>query len=171
MDSPQPIGKGQTISAPHMHAMALECLHAYLRDGCKILDVGSGSGYLTACFAKAVAPHGKVIGIETIPSLVELSIKNVQQSNPELFEAGVIDLLLGDGQAGYEAEAPYDAIHVGAAAAHVPQKLLDQLKPGGRMVCPVGRQHDIQMFCQFDKSADGTVTREGLIEVRYVPLV
>jgi protein-L-isoaspartate(D-aspartate) O-methyltransferase len=87
------------------------------------LDVGSGSGYLTACFAKAVAPNGKAIGIETIPSLVELSIKNVQQSNPELFEAGVIDLLLGDGQAGFEAEAPYDAIHVGAAAAHVPQKV------------------------------------------------
>jgi len=103
--------------------------------------------------------------------LVELSIKNVQQGNPELFEAGVIDLLLGDGQAGFEAEAPYDAIHVGAAAAHVPQKLLDQLKPGGRMVCPVGKQHEIQMFYQFDKSADGTITREGLVEVRYVPLV
>ncbi|CAF4375830.1 unnamed protein product, partial [Adineta steineri] len=79
-DAPQPIGYNVTISAPHMHAHALEMLHDKLIPGARVLDVGSGSGYLTACIARLIQPNGKVIGIEHIPELVQLSIKRISKN-------------------------------------------------------------------------------------------
>ncbi|XP_078089697.1 l-isoaspartyl protein carboxyl methyltransferase, like isoform X2 [Mustelus asterias] len=170
MDSPQSIGFGATISAPHMHAHALECLKEHLHEGARVLDVGSGSGYLTACMARMVGPTGKVVGIDHIPELVEQSIHNVQSDNSTLLSSGRLSLIVGDGRRGYPDGAPYDAIHVGAAAAVVPQDLLHQLKPGGRMVVPVGVNRGSQALQQFDKMADGTITRTTLMGVIYVPL-
>ncbi|OCT68773.1 protein-L-isoaspartate (D-aspartate) O-methyltransferase 1 isoform X1 [Xenopus laevis] len=170
MDSPQSIGYKATISAPHMHAHALELLEDKLIEGAKALDVGSGSGYLTACFARMVGLTGKVVGIEHINHLVHDAIQNVKQDDPTLLSSGRIKFVVGDGRLGYPDEGPYDAIHVGAAAAIVPQELLKQLKPGGRLILPVGPEGGSQVLEQYDKDNEGKITRARLMGVMYVPL-
>ncbi|CAG8528129.1 5205_t:CDS:1 [Acaulospora morrowiae] len=168
MDSPQQIGYGATISAPHMHAIALENMESFLRPGAKSLDVGSGSGYLTVCMAEMVGSEGKVIGIEHIPQLVDMAKSNVQKDRPEFLESNRIEFLVGDGRNGYPEEAPYDCIHVGAAAETTPQVLIDQLKSPGRLFIPVGSGS--QYIYQFDKDVNGNVTKKSLMGVMYVPL-
>ena len=151
-----------------MHAIALELLEPSLRPGARVLDVGSGSGYLVAVFGRLVAPAGRVIGIDHIPELTEQSLRNLEKSNNDLLAAGTIEVHAGDGYEGYLPAAPYDAIHVGAAAPVMPQKLIDQLKPGGRMVIPVGRI--IQELIVVHKRMDGTVVETHHDAVRFVPL-
>ncbi|KAK4350601.1 hypothetical protein RND71_029914 [Anisodus tanguticus] len=169
VDSPMSIGYNATISAPHMHAMCLELLEDRLQPGMHTLDVGSGTGYLTACFALMVGPQGRVVGVEHIPELVAWSIKNVEKSAAApLLKEGSFSLHVGDGRKGWPEHAPYDAIHVGAAAADVPQDLIDQLKPGGRMVIPVGTYfQDLKVI---DKNLDGSIRVRTETSVRYVPL-
>lgn len=169
VDSPMSIGYNATISAPHMHAMCLELLEDRLQPGMHALDVGSGTGYLTACFALMVGPQGRAVGVEHIPELVAWSIKNVEKSAAApLLKEGSLSLHVGDGRKGWPEHAPYDAIHVGAAAADVPQDLVDQLKPGGRMVIPVGTFfQDLKVI---DKKMDGSISVRSETSVRYVPL-
>lgn len=167
-DSPAPIGFNATISAPHMHAYALEMALPNLKPGAKVLDVGSGSGYLTVCFAKFVEPAGRVIGIEHVEGLVDLSIRNTEKSHKHLMESGLIKYVVGDGRLGYPAEAPYDVIHVGAAAGQVPPALLGQLANGGIMIIPVGELDQSVRLIKKDQS--GHVTQTDVLPVRYVPL-
>jgi protein-L-isoaspartate(D-aspartate) O-methyltransferase len=170
-DKPQGIGYMATISAPHMHAYALELLRDHLANGSRVLDVGSGSGYLTVCFAKMMNdPKGVVYGIEHIPELVKLSIANVKKSpDADLLTSGRVVLKEGDGRKGMKEFAPFDAIHVGAAAEKLPQELVDQLAKGGRMVIPVGK-HGEQDFLIVDKDKNGQIRVNKALGVTYVPL-
>lgn len=124
-DSPQYIGHNATISAPHMHAHALQTLEPYLNPGARVLDVGSGSGYLTACFAELVAQEtGKVTGVEHVQALVSDAEENVKRDGKRgLIDDGVVQFVCGDGREGYPANAPYDCIHVGAAFDGHPEKV------------------------------------------------
>jgi protein-L-isoaspartate(D-aspartate) O-methyltransferase len=115
-DSPQTIGYGATISAPHMHAYALELLHSRLVSAHTALDVGSGTGYLTAAMALSMPPGAKVYGIEHVPELVKKSIENIKKGNPEVMDK--IKIEVGDGRMGWtkDKDIKFDVIHVGAAA-------------------------------------------------------
>lgn len=168
-DSPMSIGYNATISAPHMHAMCLQLLEQNLQPEMHALDVGSGTGYLTACFALMVGPKGRAVGVEHIPELVSSSIENIQKSAvAPLLKEGSLSVHVGDGRLGWPEFAPYDAIHVGAAAREIPQPLIDQLKPGGRMVIPVGNIYqDLKVV---DKNLDGSISIRTETGVRYVPL-
>ena len=170
-DAPQQIGWNITISAPHMHCRALEELREQLRPGCCALDIGSGSGYLTAAMAALVGATGRAIGIDHIPDLVEWSRQNVRRDGKAaLLDSGQLQLEVGDGFAGHAAAAPFDCIHVGAAPVSVPPALKEQLKPGGVLLLPVGPALD-QNFVRIERSADGArYTETKLFAVRYVPL-
>jgi protein-L-isoaspartate(D-aspartate) O-methyltransferase len=171
-DSPQRIGYGATISAPHMHAMCLELLEHLLVDGAKALDVGSGSGYLVAVMADLVGPNGKVYGIEHIDQLVDFSLKNLEADRPDLLEKKIIEVSVGDGRLGIPQHAPFDVIHVGAASSGLPMELIRQLKVGGRMIVPVEDRHGDQALIQIDKTGEGDsdYSEKVITGVRYVPL-
>ncbi|PSC68503.1 L-isoaspartate(D-aspartate) O-methyltransferase [Micractinium conductrix] len=170
-DSPLPIGYHETISAPHMHATCLELLRDHLKPGARVLDVGSGSGYLSAAMGLMVGETGKVVGIEKHPELAALSVSNVRRDHPELLDGGAVQLragnVLGDV---LEREEGFDAIHVGAAASSLPDILVRKLNPGGRMVIPVGPQWEYQVMQVVDKDREGQVKKHNLMHVRYVPL-
>ncbi|XP_073134889.1 protein-L-isoaspartate O-methyltransferase 1-like isoform X2 [Henckelia pumila] len=169
VDSPVQIGYNATISAPHMHATCLELLQNNLKPGMHALDVGSGTGYLTACFAVMVGPQGRAVGVEHIPELVDSSIVNIQKSAAaQLLKEGILSMHAGDGRLGWPQFAPYDAIHVGAAASEIPEALIEQLKPGGRLVIPVG--NIFQDLKVVDKNMDGSLSVRSETSVRYVPL-
>lgn len=137
-------------------------------DGAKVLDVGSGSGYLSVCFAHLVKPRGLVIGLDHIEGLVKASIRNTMRSHNSLLESGCLKYVVGDGRLGYPQEALYDVIHVGAACPRVPRPLLDQLAPGGIMIIPVGEF--FQAIRVITKDANGEVSERDELPVRYVPL-
>lgn len=170
-DMPLSIGYGQTISAPHMHAVAVEVLRSNLRQGARVLDVGSGSGYILAVFGIMVGPNGRVLGVERQEQLAMHSISAIQASNPDLLEAGVVHISVGNvlGEV-LEKEGPFDVIHVGAAAASLPDLLVEKLAPGGIMMIPVGSQDGPQELEYIQKHNNGDVTRTPFMEVRYVPL-
>ena len=168
-DSPDLIGFNATISAPHMHAFALESMLPYLKPDSRVLDVGSGSGYLSACIASLLGENGVVVGIDHIPGLVEQSMKNVRRDGKEEWlKSGKLQLLIGDGYQGYEKLKPYDVIHVGAAAKEIPKALVDQLALGGILIIPVG--HYQQFMTLITKDQDGKLREKKSLAVRYVPL-
>ncbi|KAI4161050.1 MAG: hypothetical protein LQ342_005213 [Letrouitia transgressa] len=170
-DSPQTIGFSATISAPHMHASAAESLLPFLHPAARVLDIGSGSGYLTHVLANLVGPEGKVVGVDHIQGLVELAERNVRKSEDGrgLLQSGRVRFVKGDGREGFREGAPWDAIHVGAAAREEHAGLLEQLRAPGRMFIPVGDAFG-QYIWVVDKKEDGSVTREKSFAVRYVPL-
>lgn len=176
IDTPQPIGYGATISAPHMHAHALELLFDFVtKEGARILDVGCGSGYLTACLARLADENAKTYGIDVVPELVELARTNFAKGDQDLIDSGRVVLKHGNGWQGLPQEGPFDAIHVGAAAETLPRELLMQLKVGGRMVVPVGPDGGNQELVQVDRTSHdtdaGAFKVTSLMGVRFVPLV
>jgi protein-L-isoaspartate(D-aspartate) O-methyltransferase len=186
-DAPQSIGHGATISAPHMHAHACQYLLPWIHPDAHILDVGSGSGYTVAVFHHliktassantngAVSPSsvspGKVVGIDHIRALVDWSVENLKRDGlGEALDKEEIVMVTGDGRKGWAPGAPYDVIHVGAAAPEMPQALIDMLKAPGRMFIPVGPDGGDQDVWTVDKDAEGNVQQTRLFGVRYVPL-
>ncbi|KAF8983626.1 hypothetical protein BGZ46_009888 [Entomortierella lignicola] len=164
-DAPQTIGYNATISAPHMHAAALESLSPFLFSGARVLDIGSGSGYLTVCMAQMVGPQGRVVGVEHIPELVELATENTLKDHPEYMQEGRVAYHTADGRIGFPQETRYDAIHVGAAADSMHQELVDQLNAPGRMFIPVCVD-DGQAIIVVDKDESGRVTKRKAMDVR-----
>jgi protein-L-isoaspartate(D-aspartate) O-methyltransferase len=167
-----------------MHATAAESLlpHLSSRPDARVLDIGSGSGYLTAVLASLLGPQARVIGIDHIQGLVDLANRNVAKSEQgrQWLESGKVRFVKGDGRLGFadddgddeggerERERGYDAIHVGAAAKEAHEVLVRQLRRPGRLFIPVGE--DVQFIWIIDKMEDGTVVREKQFGVRYVPL-
>jgi protein-L-isoaspartate(D-aspartate) O-methyltransferase len=158
-DAPLPIGNGQTISQPWVHARYLELLHLTGKE--RVLEVGTGSGYQTVLLAHLVA---QVFSIERIPALM-------QQARDNIHRAGVnnVSILLGDGTIGWREYAPYDAILVSAGAPSIPQPLLDQLAEGGRLLIPVG-DRDEQKLILAERRNGQVEVRDGA-SVRFVPLL
>ena len=158
-DSALPIGNGQTISQPTVHARSLQEMRLTGRE--KVLEIGTGSGYQTALLAQLAA---QVFSIERMPALLDRARDTLQQ-------LGIrnVSLLLGDGTLGWTTYAPYDGIVVGAAAPDVPQPYLDQLAEGGRLVIPVGDREE-QMLTVYTKRG-GQIDKRDVGPVRFVPLL
>jgi protein-L-isoaspartate(D-aspartate) O-methyltransferase len=157
---PLPIGLGQTISQPFIVALMTEL--AQPASDARVLEVGTGSGYQAAVLARCVA---KVYSIEIVKPLGERA-KALLAS----LDVRNVEVRIGDGYKGWPEAAPFDAIVVTAAPDHVPQPLVDQLAPRGRMVIPVGSRHGIQELLVITKDVDGRTTSKRTIAVRFVPL-
>ena len=161
LDTPLPIGYGQTISQPYIVALMIEALRLHPTD--RVLEVGSGSGYQTAILA---ALAREVMAVERIESIYHKGLENLSRLNlPN------IQLKLADGTLGWPEKAPYEAVIVAAGGPRLPQPLVDQLAPGGRMIAPVGASEKAQKLTLVTKEADGSVTRTALGDCRFVALV
>ncbi|MFH1692346.1 MAG: protein-L-isoaspartate(D-aspartate) O-methyltransferase [Candidatus Omnitrophota bacterium] len=158
-DSPLPIGNNQTISQPYIVALMTEL--ANIKPTHKVLEIGTGCGYQTAILAELAK---KVFSLEIISELAKEAREkflNLRYQN--------IEVICGDGYAGYQKEAPYDAIIVTAAANELPLELIKQLKIGGRMIIPIGECLQ-ELYC-ITKDNDNSFKQEAIIPVRFVPMM
>lgn len=158
-DSALPIGSGQTISQPSVHARYLELLH--LTGPERVLEVGTGTGYQTALLSHLAA---QVFSIERVPALYDRAREILRQ-----LDVRNVSMLLGDGTIGWREYAPYDAILVSAGAPTVPAPLLEQLAEGGTLLIPLGSK-DEQVLASFERRG-GEVVRRDIAPVRFVPLL
>ncbi len=157
---PLPIGHGQTISQPYIVALMTDLLEPDESD--VVLEVGTGSGYQAAVLAELV---GHVYSIEIIEPLATSAgerLKHLGYDN--------VTTKLGDGYYGWDEHGPFDSIIVTAAASHVPPPLIEQLRPGGRMVIPVGGRFMTQLLLLLEKGDDGEIVTRQIGAVRFVPL-
>ena len=171
VDTPLPIGFGQTISAPHMVSIMNEALQ--LEVGQKILEVGAGSGWHAATIAEIIAPKGTprsewghVYTVEIVKGLAETARKNIMNAG----YGDRVTIIMGDGSKGYPEKAPFDRMLVTAAAPEVPKPLVDQLKLDGILLIPVGSYTMFQTLWKLTKENDGKLKQENLGGVAFVPL-
>jgi len=157
---PLPIGHGQTISQPYIVALMTDLIN--IEPGHVILEVGTGSGYQAAVLAKLAE---RVYSIEIIQPLAEQAASRLKRLGYDNIETR-----LGDGYYGWEEHGPFDAIVVTAAASHVPPPLIEQLKPGGRMVIPVGGRFQVQSLLLIEKTEVSEIITRQIAAVRFVPL-
>lgn len=160
-DSPLPIESGQTISQPYI--VALTIYAAGIKAGDRVLEVGAGSGYAAAVIGQIA---DEVIAVERHHELVELAqlrMRRLGYDNVRIVE--------GDGTLGWPGDAPFDAIVAAASGSHVPQCWIDQLKPRGRIVMPIGNPHSVQSLIKLTMRDDGSLVQEDLGGVRFVPLI
>jgi protein-L-isoaspartate(D-aspartate) O-methyltransferase len=157
---PLPIGLGQTISQPYIVAYQTEVIRP--RKDLKVLEVGTGSGYQAAVLAAAGT---RVYSMEIFEELATSARRRLERLGYR------VTVRHGDGNFGWPEEAPFDAILVTAAASYVPPALVEQLKPGGRMVIPVGSIYGVQNLVQVDKDPSGTVRTRILLPVAFVPML
>ncbi len=159
-DRPLPIGEGQTISQPYIVAFMTEALG--LNRDSKVLEVGTGSGYQAAVLAE-ITPH--VFTIEIVEPLARRATEYFRR-----YGYTTIKTRTGDGYGGWAEHAPFDAVIVTCAPQHIPPKLIEQLKVGGKLCVPVGTQGGIQWLRLVTKSADGKLSTADLMPVRFVPM-
>jgi protein-L-isoaspartate(D-aspartate) O-methyltransferase len=159
-DSALPIGNGQTISQPSIHARYLELLK--LKGTEKVLEIGTGSGYQTALLSKLAS---QVFSIERIAPLLDKAREVLQ----EMKGANNISFMLGDGTLGWRQYGPYDAILVGAGAPEVPAAYTEQLADGGRLLIPLGDREEQVLYLITKKGSE--LTEQQVAPVRFVPLV
>lgn len=171
VDTPLPIGFGQTASAPHMVSIMNEALH--LEIGNKVLEVGAGSGWHAATIAELIAPQtaprsewGHIYTVEIVQNLAEFARKNIMNGG----YGDRVTIIYSDGSIGYPEKAPYDRILVTAGAPDVPKPLVDQLKTTGIMLIPVGSLSLFQSLFKITKTGDGKTKEESLGGVAFVPL-
>jgi protein-L-isoaspartate(D-aspartate) O-methyltransferase len=157
---PLAIGYGQTISQPYIVAIMTDLLQVF--EGGRVLEIGTGSGYQAAVLGELCAT---VYSIEIIEPLGEQAARLLEQLGYTN-----VHVKTGDGYAGWPEHGPYDGIIVTAAAPHVPEPLIEQLKPGGRMVIPVGKRFGVQELLLLEKTPAGEITRQNILPVRFVPL-
>ena len=163
VDTPLPIGVGQTISAPHMVAIMAEKLD--LRPGQKVLEIGSGSGYHAAVAAEMVTSDGHVYTIERIGSLAQFAEDNLKRTG----YSDVVTVVMGDGSRGLPEHAPFDRIFVACSAPDVPAPLREQLADGGKMLVPVGGRMYQDLICVERKGDRFAKTNYG--GCVFVPLI
>lgn len=171
VDTPIPIGFGQTTSALHM--TALFCEYGEMKLGEKVLEVGGGCGYMSCVYAEVVAPlekekenRGHVWSAELIPELAEFGKKNIER----LGYGDRVTFVQADASEGLASEGPFDLIIVTSAAPEIPEQLVNQLKPEGILLIPVGGTDFFQQLIRIRKKADGRLTQENLGGVAFVPL-
>lgn len=160
-DHPLPIEAGQTISQPYIVALMIEA--AAIRPSDTVLEVGAGSGYAAAVISRIACT---VIGIERQRDLVHLARQRMERLGYDN-----VEILEGDGTKGCKDYAPFDAILAAASGSHVPQALIEQLAPGGRIVMPLGSPGWVQELVKVTKNEDGTLVQQNLGGVRFVPLI
>ena len=160
-NQPLSIGSGQTISQPYIVALSTDLLQ--IDSSSTVLDVGTGSGYQAAVLAEIAS---RVFSVELIESLGSAAGRRLQELGYGNIEVGI-----GDGYQGWPEKAPFDGIVVTAAAPRVPQALVDQLRPGARMVIPVGGGGDVQWLKLITRRLDGGYDEKKILPVRFVPLV
>ena len=160
-DSPLPIGHNQTISQPFIVAYMTHILQ--LDQHKKVLEIGTGSGY-QAAILNELTPH--VYTIEILASLADRAQKTFQEFGYEQITAKT-----GDGYKGWPEHQPFDAIIVTCAPDNIPQPLLDQLKPNGKMIIPVGSAYSAQQLILVTKDTDGKITKKDMMPVRFVPML
>lgn len=165
VDQPLPIGRGQTISAPHMVAMICEKLQ--LEEGMKVLEIGTGFGYNAAVISEVMGKKGHVYSIERIEYLAKLAEENLKRTG--YWEN--VTVMIGDGTLGYEKEAPYDRIYGTASAPFVPDPLKKQLKVGGKLLIPVGGQSYFQDLICVVKESENEFKEKSLGGVVFVPMI
>lgn len=163
VDTPLPIGEGQTISAPHMVAIMAEKLQ--LEPGMTVLEIGAGSGYHAAVCAELVAPGGHIYTIERIASLARFAEDNLKRTG----YSEIVTVIFGDGSKGLPDKAPYDRIFVAAGAPDIPAPLTDQLAEGGILLVPVGGRYyqDLIRVVRRGKKLE----KENLGGCVFVPLI
>jgi protein-L-isoaspartate(D-aspartate) O-methyltransferase len=157
---PLPIGGGQTISQPYIVALMTELLDT--KPGDTVLEIGTGSGYQAAVLAELVKQVYSIEIVEPLGRRAESLLAELGYRN--------IAVRIGDGYNGWPERAPFDGVIVTAAAAHVPPALVEQLKPGARMVIPIGAEGDVQFLQVMAKQPDGSVITQMNLPVRFVPL-
>ena len=157
---PLPIGYGQTISQPYIVALMSDLIKP--QPGDRVLELGTGSGYQAAMLSELT---GQVYSIEVIDVLGKQAAERLGRLGYDN-----VTVRLGDGYYGWEEHAPFDAIVVTAAASHVPPPLVAQLKPGGRMVIPVGSRFLTQQLLLIEKQPDGQLVTRQILPVKFVPL-
>jgi protein-L-isoaspartate(D-aspartate) O-methyltransferase len=165
LDRPIPLQEGQTISAPHM--VAIICEKLALEEGMKVLEIGTGFGYNAAVVAEIIGDKGHVYTIERIKNLKNIAVRNLKRTG----YSEKVTVIHGDGTNGYEEKSPFDRIYATASAPKVPEPLKQQLKIGGRLLTPIGRDTSVQELLCLLRINENDYKSYNLGGVVFVPMI